>query len=385
MHGRHDVDVVVIGGGITGCLAAHQLAESGARVALLEADRVGRGSTAASTALLMQQPDSDFRQLSKRHGEARARRIWQQGRHSLQSLTMMLRRKRIDAALELAPSVYWTPDQDGATDLERELSRRQRAGIGGTWLSERALYRLTGIRGAAGILTRGDAQMDPYRACIGIASHACRAGARVFEHSRVKRVTGTRTGVRVVLEHGEIHAAWAIVATGYATPEFKPLTARFRMSNTYVIATPPLPAAARRRMGLGSVMLWDTEDPYHYVRWTPDRRLILGGEDEPRKRGRDRARALARHARSLASHLVSLYPSLEGVKPDYAWEGLFATTPDGLPYIGPHRRYPRHLFALGYGGNGMTFGYLAAEILRRWVHGKETEDDRFLGFGRNRR
>ena len=61
---------------------------------------------------------------------------------------MMLRRKRIDAALELAPSVYWTPDKDGATDLERELSRRQRAGIGGTWLSERALYRLTGIRGA---------------------------------------------------------------------------------------------------------------------------------------------------------------------------------------------------------------------------------------------
>ena len=73
------------------------------------------------------------------------------------------------------------------------------------------------------------------------------------------------------------------------------------------------------------------------------------------------------------------------MKPDYAWEGLFATTPDGLPYIGPHRRYPRHLFALGYGGNGMTFGYLAAEILGRWVHGKETEDDRFFGFGRNRR
>jgi glycine/D-amino acid oxidase-like deaminating enzyme len=138
-------------------------------------------------------------------------------------------------------------------------------------------------------------------------------------------------------------------------------------------------------MGLRSVLLWDTADPYHYARWTPDRRLILGGDDEPRKRGHNRERALARHAPALASHLASLYPVLDGVEPDYAWEGLFATTPDGLPYIGTHRQYPRHLFALGYGGNGMTFGYLAAEILRRSVLGRETDDDRFFGFGRTRR
>jgi glycine/D-amino acid oxidase-like deaminating enzyme len=75
MHGQHHTDVVVIGGGITGCLAAHALARAGVGVIVLERDRVGRGSTAASTALLMQEPDVDFRDLSERYRDARTRRI----------------------------------------------------------------------------------------------------------------------------------------------------------------------------------------------------------------------------------------------------------------------------------------------------------------------
>ncbi len=67
---------------------------------------------------------------------------------------------------------------------------------------------------------------------------------------------------------------------------------------------------------------------------------------------------------------------------EYAWEGLFATTPDGLPYIGPHRRYARHLFALGYGGNGMTFGFLAARLLLEWYRGNRTKDHELFAFSR---
>lgn len=53
-----------------------------------------------------------------------------------------------------------------------------------------------------------------------------------------------------------------------------------------------------------------------------------------------------------------------------------------LPYIGPHRRYPRHLFALGYGGNGMTFGFLASRLLLDWYRGNQTRDHDLFAFGR---
>jgi glycine/D-amino acid oxidase-like deaminating enzyme len=196
------------------------------------------------------------------------------------------------------------------------------------------------------------------------------------------RIEPTRDGVTLTLRKGAVVADRAVIATGYATAEFKPLARRFEMMNTYVIATPRLPAAQRRRLGLGDVMLWDTERPYHYLRWTPDDRLLFGGLDRPRVPRATRPAALRRRAEDLMSDLVELYPSLRGIRPDYAWEGLFAKTPDGLPYIGTHRRYPRQLFALGYGGNGMTLGFFAAQALVRLARGKPTPEDALFGFNR---
>jgi glycine/D-amino acid oxidase-like deaminating enzyme len=113
--------------------------------------------------------------------------------------------------------------------------------------------------------------------------------------------------------------------------------------------------------------------------------VLFGGEDRRRKPGRGRRDATRRGTDALAAQLADAYPRLRDIRPEYAWEGLFATTPDGVPYIGAHRRYPKHLFALGYGGNGMTFGFLAARILHRMLHGKSTQADELFAFGRSRR
>jgi glycine/D-amino acid oxidase-like deaminating enzyme len=71
------------------------------------------------------------------------------------------------------------------------------------------------------------------------------------------------------------------------------------------------------------------------------------------------------------------------------WEGLFAETPDGLPYIGSHSRFPKHLFALGYGGNGMTASYLAAKLLLNAYRGRSSKAARrraeLFAFQRGRR
>src|SRR5688572_9881910 len=80
--GRREADVVIVGGGITGCVAAHRLATAGLRVVVLEAQRIGRGSTAASTALLMQEPDVDFRDLADRYGARVTSAVWRASRHA---------------------------------------------------------------------------------------------------------------------------------------------------------------------------------------------------------------------------------------------------------------------------------------------------------------
>jgi glycine/D-amino acid oxidase-like deaminating enzyme len=213
---------------------------------------------------------------------------------------------------------------------------------------------------------------------------ATRSGAQVFERSPVERIERLRDGVRLVTAHGAIRAAQVVIATGYARPPFEPLAGRFSMSHTYVLATKRISRSQQRELGLGDVLLWDTERPYHYARWTPDRRLLLGGGDRPLVATRRRAAAFETSTRELREHFEALMPALADIGVDYAWEGVFATTPDGLPYIGRHRLFPRHLFALGYGGNGMTFGYLAARMLLEQWHGIESSDHQLFAFGRHR-
>jgi glycine/D-amino acid oxidase-like deaminating enzyme len=381
---RLDVDVAIIGAGVTGAAVAWRFAASGLRVAVLEAARAGRGSTAASTALLMQEPDEDFSELRARYGARPTRRIWELSRLATRDFVRTLRRLNISCNLAARDSIYYTLEQESAARIRREHESRRRAGLQGTWLDRAALRKATGIEGAAAIRTHGNAQLDPYKACLGLLRAAEACGARTFERSPVRRIDAERTHVTVTSTQAKVRASHVVVATGYATAEFKPLLARFRMMNTYVVATEPLSLATRAELGLSDVMLWDTERPYHYARWTEDNRLLLGGADRPLVTGNERHRAFAEGVAAVRQYFNSVFPALRQVKADHAWEGLFAQTPDGLPYIGPHRRYPRHLFALGYGGNGMTFGFLASKLLLERLNGLPSRDQDLFAFGRAR-
>ena len=382
--GHLDVDVVVVGGGVTGSAVAAVFASAGIRVAVLEAASAGRGSTAASTALLLREPDLGLIELGRRYGAASARRIWQLSQVAAQDLVKTLRHLDVSCDLAGRDSVYYTTNPKTVEQLRAEYARRRSAGFGGEWLTPGALRRLTGIAGHGAIRTRGNALCDPYKACLGLLRAAARAGAVIFERSPVRRIERVRDRVRVVSRRGTLAAAQVIIATGYATPDFQPLVGRFRLHHTYVLATNPVSKRQRWELGLGDVMLWDTERPYHYARWTANERLLLGGADRPVGSGRGRAAAFRHGTRELREYFETLLPALADVGIDYAWEGLFAMTPDGLPYIGPHRRYPHHLFALGYGGNGMTFAFLAARmLLERW-QGIESADHDLFAFGRHR-
>ena len=378
-----DVDIAIVGGGITGAALAWRFADAGIRVALVEAKLIGRGSTAASTALLMQEPDEDLANLTTRYGRSRAHRIWQLSLAATRDLVATLTRLRIASDLTRRDSVYYAVDERDARSLRIEHRRRTVAGLGGQWLDRAELRPLLRFDAAGGIRTSGNAQVDPFKACVGLMRAAGRAGARVFERSPVESIRSSRHDIVVTTRRGRIRAERVVIATGYATPYFKPLLGRFRMLNTFVVATRPLTPSERRRVGPGPVMIWDTERPYHYARWTRDHRLIIGGRDRPMVSGAvARRRALDAGTRTVHADFVRLYPELAGIDIDYRWAGLFATTPDRLPYIGPHRRYPRHLFALGYGGNGMTFGFLASKLLLDWYRGDRHADHALFAFSR---
>jgi glycine/D-amino acid oxidase-like deaminating enzyme len=383
LSGKHATSVAIVGGGITGALIAHAFASAGVSATVLEGGVVGGGSTAASSALLLQEPDSELAELAERYGMRASRRIWQMSRDSTRSLIRLVRRLSIPCDLTPSDAIYYATDADTVARLRAEYELRDRCGFEAAWLGPGDLRRHTGISARGAIRTKGSAQFDPYRACLGVMRSAVAAGAQVFERSRVRRIVTDGDRVRLWTRDGMLESERVVIATGYATPEFRPLAGRFRMYRTYVLATEPVTAPARRDLGLpNDVMVWDTGRPYHYARWAPEHRLLLGGGDRLVRSGARRQQQFAAAARELRAYFETRFPALSEIRQEFAWEGLFAMTPDSLPYIGPHRRYPRHWFALGYGGNGMTFGFLAARLLLERWQGETSRDHALFEFGR---
>ena len=383
--GRHQADIAIVGGGMTGALNALAFATSGASVAVVEANLIARGSSAASSALLLQEPDYGLGDLARQYGSRTSRRFWQLSHDAVRDLTATLKKFRVRCDLVERDTIFYATNAEGAARLEREFANRKKAGFSARWLTAGALRDLTGIAGRCGIRTSGSAQFDPFRASVGLMRAASSAGAHVFERSPVTRISTESAGVRVHTKRGAIDARRVVIATGYATPYFRPLAGRFRLYRTYALATRPLSAADRREIGLSDVMIWDTDWPYHYARWTPDHRLLMGGGDRLIRPGQQRHSAFAGATRRLRADFEAQMPALADLEIENAWEGVFAMTPDGLPYIGPHRRYPRHWFALGYGGNGMTFGSLAARLLLERWQGVKSRDHALFEFGRTAR
>lgn len=388
--GHLTVDVVIVGGGISGAICAYLFSNAGISVALLESKDIACGSTVASTALLMQEPDRDFADLARRFGGSATRKIWMALGRATRDLARTIRSLKIDCDLVARDSVYYTIDPKKVAALRKEFETRKRARLPGRWLSATSLHQMTGMTAQAAIVTPGNAEVNPIRACHGFLSAAVARGAKVFERSPARRIKSSERGVLVRTADGSIAARVAVIATGYSRPGFEPYVGRFKMKDTYVIATRRLPLRVRRAIPRSRPMGWDTDRPYYYFRWTTDGRLLVGGADTNHRAVKGSKTRISKARARLTAYLNNLYPLLAEESPAYVWEGLFAETPDGLPYIGSHSRFPNHLFALGYGGNGMTASFLAAKLLlkRYRTMGTAQASDRTLdlfAFRRRRR
>jgi glycine/D-amino acid oxidase-like deaminating enzyme len=166
-----------------------------------------------------------------------------------------------------------------------------------------------------------------------------------------------------------------VFATGYETPVFLDQDI-VTLKSTYALASAPISAP----INIEKTLVWETSRPYFYVRWGEGDRAMIGGEDEPFRAPKKRDELIGAKTEVLKKRFEEMF-GVE-IEVECAWAGTFGETKDGLPYIGPHRQFPSGYFALGYGGNGITFSLVAAEISRDALLGRRNEDERIFRFDR---
>lgn len=375
--------VAIVGGGLTGCACAVSFAAAGIDVIVLEAGAIGGSATARSAGLVREDFDGSFQEAAAAHGLRAARSMWQAMRRA--SLDFAAALRRFDIRCDLVPMdllQFASGASEAGRLLRREYQARRDAGLDHSWVTPAAFARETAVASGGAIRTRG-AAIDPYRACVGLAAAAVDRGASIYERSAARRIRARRKHVEVTAERGTIEADAVIVATESPLPDLRALRRHLRPLHSYCVATEPLPAAVRREVGHRGTALRDGASPPHVLRWLKDDRALFSGADQPAQPERSRDRILVQRAGQLMYELSTIYPAISGLRPEWSWDALHHETADGLPYIGLHRNFPRHLFAMGHARHGAGVAWLAARILLRQYTGEPAKGDDLFGFARN--
>jgi glycine/D-amino acid oxidase-like deaminating enzyme len=375
-----DVPVVIVGGGLAGAAAAYAFSAAGIRVALVEAGRVGGAGTAACAGHVLAEPGGDYLDHEARYGRRVARALWQSTRRASLELQAAVKRLKLKCGLEPFDAVTWARGTDEVRRLRREQQSRQAAGLEASWIPRRALAAL-GLDADGGLRTHGHAHLDPLRACLGFARAAASRGALVFEKSPVTRVTFDATGVRVTSGKATIAAETVILATGEPIAPFAALERHFESRDAYSVVTPPLAAVVRKAASDRGAILADLHEPTHRLTWLADERILWTGGDQARTPERTRDKVVVQRTGQLMYELSLVLEPISGIQPAYGWQAPYSRAVDGLPFVGPHRNYPHHLFAWGLGTN-VASAFLASRILLRHYTGQADRDDEGFGFAR---
>jgi glycine/D-amino acid oxidase-like deaminating enzyme len=375
-------DVVIIGGGLTGAIAACVLARGGLDVVIVEADRAASSGTGTGCGVVVPQPAPSFAVTSATLGLRDARTAWKETRSAALDFASALKRLGIRCEAEPAALVVTAPTRDVAAVLRKEQAARRAAGLAAPWQTPDVLAGLLGTDRAGGLKLPESIVIDPVRATLGFLQAAGKAGARIFEKSPVKRTKFTRTSAQVVLADATIATRGVFVATARPGALFPQLRRHVRQFEAYGVVTEPLTAPMKRETGRRTTILTDAPEASHWLRWLKDDRAMFVGAPGPVPGPRLQEKVLVQRTGQLMYELSLRYPVISGLPARWSWPMPVCTTTDGLPWIGPHRNHPFHFFALAFGWHGEALAWFAAKAALRHFTDTARREDAVFAFTR---
>jgi glycine/D-amino acid oxidase-like deaminating enzyme len=371
-------DVVVLGAGITGAFIAQHLAEEGLDIIVLDKRDVCAGSTSANTALLQYELDASLVELTSRFGRPDAEQVYRVCHDSITTIEHLVTSRGMPCVFQRKKSVYLASDLADARSLRQECAARRAIGIEVEFWHQAEVEARFSFSRAAALVSEQAAELDCHRLAHALLAEAARNGARIFDRTLVEKYQTQGNAVHLQTDRGcKVVARHAVFATGYESESFLPHRV-VKLRSTYALASEPLVAFPG---WWEQCLLWETARPYLYLRTTDDSRALVGGADDAFRNPNARDRRVDAKTDLLASRFAEMFPAIE-LEIAFRWAGTFGETKDGLPYIGEVRQMPHCHFALGFGGNGILYSLIAAEIIRDILLERPNPNARLFGFDR---
>jgi glycine/D-amino acid oxidase-like deaminating enzyme/nitrite reductase/ring-hydroxylating ferredoxin subunit len=373
--GNLTVDVVVVGGGITGLTAAYLLKRAGRRVAVLERTRCLSGDTGYTTAHVTAVTDLRLSALHRTFGEDHARAAWDAGFAAMAQIDECVRTEQIDCEFAWVPGYLHAPDEgtpkaSDLADLEREAELAAELGFDVTFVDRVPFVNRAGIR------FEEQARIHPRAYLAGLARAVHGGGSSIFEETNVEEVAGDPPVVNAGTHSIECDAV--VIATHNPIMGKAGWLGSTLLQTKLALYTSYAVAGRVKSDTVPDALFWDTADPYRYLRIEPHRGfdiVILGGEDHKTGQQADTPGCYARLERALKARVPDINVT-------HRWSGQVIETNDGLPFIGEIA--PKQFVSTGYAGNGMTFGTIGAMMAADALTGRRNPWAELFDTGRTK-
>jgi glycine/D-amino acid oxidase-like deaminating enzyme len=365
-----ECDLLIVGGGSSGAQCAYTLSDTGLRVAVVEREKAGYGSTIANLGLVQVLGEKMLFELVDTFGEETAIRHTRLCQQAVLDIDAAARDIPIDCEFMLRDSLYTASSESDVAKLKRDFDLLVPHGFRVDWWSEGTIRDCFPFSRPAALFMRDEAELNPFTFTLGLLEKAKERGVRIFENTEIQSHTNEPGAVVFRTSGGRrIRAGHAIVATGYETMDYKK-DPNAVMASSYAVITEPVEDLTEwyRR-----ALIWETARPYVYMRTTADNRILIGGLDEQTDVTQERDRLLSRKKERLLEEFGKLFPRIP-VRSAYEVAAFFGRTNDGLPMIARYPEYPRCSFLYAYGDNGLVYAMLLAKLLRDELTGVSNPD-----------
>lgn len=363
--GRHDAQVVVVGGGYAGLATAFSLLDRGAArgCLVLEADTLGHGASGRNGGFVFGGFSLDSAELLRQRGRDEARALYRMTQQAVDRIRVRIERHGIacDAVHAGVLLANWFADDAPLRAVQRLM--HDAFDVEWRWLPRDETRALLVSELYHAALHEANAfHFNPLKYALGEARVLQAGGVGVHERSRVRAITAEGAGWRVETDAATVRCRHVAVCCGGYIGRLVPALARAAMPiATYVMTTEPLGERLRDAMRTPAAV-YDTRFAFDYYRPLADTRLVWGG----RISVRDRSPADVQ--RLLLADLLRVYPQLRGVRVEHAWSGLMSYARHKMPQVG---RLPSGLwYAMGFGGHGVAPTTLAGEVLAAAITGE---------------
>jgi len=358
------VDVAIVGSGVTGLSAARVLAKRGVRVAALEAQTLGWGASSRNGGMVLTGMKLPVSTLISRYGREKVQRMYAASIASIDCVEQIVQQEQIDCNfsrcghLEVAcKHAHFDGYAKSAELIEKEFNHKLRVINRGDLRNEIGSDIYYG-----GLVDELSAGLNPARYVAGLATAAKRAGAALFDHTRVETMQresdngGQRFRLRT--SKGSLLARDVLLGSGAYTTNASPaLRKKIIPIGSYIIATEVLTEDLARGLSPKNRMIYDSKHFLYYYRLTPDRRMLFGGRAAFFPETENTVR---KSADILRQGMISVYPQLRDAKVEFVWGGTLDFAFDVMPHTG---RIDGMYYSVGYAGHGVAIGtYLGTKL-----------------------